>query len=42
MLKPSLSPPPAKDLEARIRMNGMGVGTLGILMDGKEDTVDVP
>jgi hypothetical protein len=42
MLKPRLEPPMEEDPNVGIRMKGKGVGTLGILMDVKEDTVSVP
>jgi hypothetical protein len=42
MLKLRLGPPLEEDMNMDIKMDGMGVGTLGRLMDGNEDTVMSP
>jgi hypothetical protein len=42
MFKLRLDPPLEDDPNLGIKMEGMGVGTLGIPMDGKEDTTNIP
>jgi hypothetical protein len=42
MLKPRLDPPLEEDPDVGIKMDGMGIGMLGRLMDGKEDMTGVP
>jgi hypothetical protein len=42
MLQPKLDPPPEGHPGVGIITDGMGVEMLGIWMDGKEDTTDIP
>jgi hypothetical protein len=42
MMKPRLGPPLEEDPDVGITTDGMGVGMLGILTKGKEDTIDIP
>jgi hypothetical protein len=42
MLKPNSIPPLEKDLILGIRIDEMGVETLGKLMDGDDDMVGIP
>jgi hypothetical protein len=42
MPKSKLGPPLEKNLEVSIDVEGMGIGTLSILMDGDDDIADVP
>jgi hypothetical protein len=42
MLKPRLALPPEEDLNVGIGIDGMGVETLGKLMNGNNDTPGIP
>jgi hypothetical protein len=42
MMKPRLEPPMEGYPAVENIINGMGVGMLGILMDGKEDMTNIP
>jgi hypothetical protein len=42
MLKPKLAPPLEEDPKVGVRIDGMGVETLGKITDGYGDTIGVP
>jgi hypothetical protein len=42
MLKPRPNLPLEKDIEVGIKMDGMSIGILGILTDGRDDTSNIP
>jgi hypothetical protein len=42
MMKPRLPPPLEEDPDLGIKIDGMGVGMLGILIEGKVDTINIP
>jgi len=42
MLKPKLTSPLEKNMEVGSDVEGMSIGMLGILMNGKDDTTNIP